>query len=1080
MPLNSAQKEAVEYLDGPLLVLAGPGTGKTQLLSSKVAYILENTDTNPENILCLTFTENGAKNMRDRLFSMIKGDAGKVNIHTYHAFGSTILAEYKNYAETFDRDLNAAIDTVTGHKIIKKIQENLDGNDILRGDKVSDILSTIANAKDARLTPNDLEKIAKDNLETTAKMLPELNAALENLVPRMKFDLGVEKVYGPMLETFAKYSSAEKIAGNIEKEANTYLYELNKIIENERLKEKPSISPLSKWKDRRFEKTKDGSFRLKNVIANKKLLSLANIMREYNKNLEKDGLYDFSDMIEEAIKILKTDDGFRLTLSERFQYILLDEFQDTNVSQAELIYLLTDYEKPNIMAVGDDDQAIFAFQGANASNLIDFQQHYNAKVITLTENYRSSQNILDFSHKIADKIDGSFAKNRGIEKILTAAKTFDKKELSRDEFLSADGEYYWVAEKIDALIKNGVNQKDIAIITPKHKYIAPLLPYLKSHKNINIAYEKRDNIFEEPKINEIIKLSRFVYELSLEKQPTFRMLEILSFPFWEIPPLEAIKACTNIHTDQKTTLEHLEKSENEKIKNAAAFIANLVQKSFEMPLELFLNYLVNESPYLKFYEKAESDFDNFELYEMLAVLREALKTHLKIEKPLLKDFIDFLDDYEAADQPLMNTSPYQDDENAVQILTAHKSKGLEFEYVFLVATDDRAWGKGKGNNSFLTLPPNLVEIRHTGITDDERLRLFFVAVTRAKSHLYITNSLSDFSDKTPGRLEYLGEYEDAETKDIISPYSDTKVHKHYEILDDAKKQTDLSLNWIEKYQKLDPDLTEILKDRVENYRMSASDLTTFIDIVYAGPQEFYKNKLLRLPSEPATPEIIFGNLIHATFERVTTKKISDEEAFEFFKTQAALQPVTPEGLKYLLERGEVALRASLKTFAEIIRKGNGRAEVNLSHEHLMLGDAPVLGVIDHININEAEKTLEVYDFKTGKYKEKKWDSDNTLYKYKLQLGFYKLLLNLSPTYSKYRVERAHILFVSPDPTDNEVYDKVYEHNEKDETELKTLIQAVYREITTLDFIEDPEIFLAPDSEKKLADIKKFVEKLLTK
>ena len=150
MQLNSAQKEAVEYLDGPLLVLAGPGTGKTQLLSSKVAYILENTDTNPENILCLTFTENGAQNMRDRLFSIIKEAASKVNIHTYHAFGSTILADYKNYAESYDRNLDSAIDTVTQFKIIKKIQENLSGNDILRGDKITDIISTIASAKEDR------------------------------------------------------------------------------------------------------------------------------------------------------------------------------------------------------------------------------------------------------------------------------------------------------------------------------------------------------------------------------------------------------------------------------------------------------------------------------------------------------------------------------------------------------------------------------------------------------------------------------------------------------------------------------------------------------------------------------------------------------------------------------------------------------------------------------------------------------------------------------------------------------------------------------------------------------------------
>ena len=1091
MQLNEAQKEAVEYLEGPLLVLAGPGTGKTQLLSSKVAYILENTDTNPENILCLTFTENGATNMRDRLFSTIKDAAGKVNIHTYHAFGSTILAEYKNYAENFDRNLDAAIDTVAQYKIIQKIQEGLSGNDILRGDKIADIISTIENAKDARLTPDDLEKIAEDNVETTAKMAAELDDCLKNLEKGMRFSPACEKVYKPLLEVFAKYTDEKPIAGNIYREANAYLFELSELIKKEAEKEKPSVSPLTKWKDQRFELDENGNYRLKNIIANKKLISLANIMRKYNKYLEDEGLYDFSDMIEEAIKALKSDNGFRLTLSERFQYILLDEFQDTNISQAELIRLLTDYESPSIMAVGDDDQAIFAFQGANASNLIDFQQHYDAKVITLTENYRSDQKILDFSKKIAEKIVGSFAKTRKIEKNLTSFNKFKSVEISRDEYLSADGEYYAVAEKISDLISAGVKQSDIAIITPKHKYIAPLLPYLKSHKNIHIAYEKRDNIFDDPRIAELLKLSRFVYELASEKQPTYLMLEILSFPFWQIPPLAAIKACTNIHADQKTTLEHLADSENEKIKQAAEFIAELVAKSYELPLELFLNEIIRSDNYINYYGNAnhgatdaasspalEDDYRAFSLYENLAVLRDNLRTHTKTEKPMLKDLVDFIDDYELAGAALLNTSPYQDASDAIQILTAHKSKGLEYEYVFLVATDDRAWGKGKGNNSFLTLPPNLAEIRHTGITDDERLRLLFVALTRAKSHLYISNSLTDFSGKKPGRLEYFAEYENPETGDIISPYLDAVVKKHYEDLDAAKRQTDLELNWLEAYQKLEPDLKAILKERVENYRMSASDLTSFIDIVYAGPQTFYQNKILRVPPEPSTKEIIFGNLIHSSFEQVTNKGLSDDEALEFFRTEAALQPVTPENLKYLLERGEAALKTSLKTFAPIIRDKSGRAEVNLSHEHLMLEDVPILGVIDHINIDEKNKTLEVYDFKTGRYKEKKWDSDNTLYKYKLQLGFYKLLLNLSPTFGKYKIEKAHILFVSPDPADEKVYDKVYEYNEKDEAELKSLIKSVYRQIHELTFIENPEIFLKTDNEKKLSDIKNFVAKLV--
>ena len=143
MGLNAKQKEAVEYLDGPLLVLAGPGTGKTQLLSEKVAYILKNTDTSPENILCMTFTETGAANMRERLKTIVGKEGAKVNISTYHAFGSEILAQYKNYSEDYDRRLDVAIDEVTQFKIVKEIQDSLNGRDILRGDAVKDIISAI-------------------------------------------------------------------------------------------------------------------------------------------------------------------------------------------------------------------------------------------------------------------------------------------------------------------------------------------------------------------------------------------------------------------------------------------------------------------------------------------------------------------------------------------------------------------------------------------------------------------------------------------------------------------------------------------------------------------------------------------------------------------------------------------------------------------------------------------------------------------------------------------------------------------------------------------------------------------------
>ena len=210
MGLNTKQKEAVEYLEGPLLVLAGPGTGKTQLLSSKVAYILKNTDTNPENILCMTFTESGAMNMRERLKKLVGSDGAKVNVATYHAFGSEILAQYKNYSEDYDRKLDAAIDEVTQFKIVKNIQENLDGKDILRGDPVKDIISVISSAKSAGLTDKDLAKIAKQNLEDSEVLSKAISPLLKNVVPR-KFRESYDRAYQPIYEILKDFEGVKHV-----------------------------------------------------------------------------------------------------------------------------------------------------------------------------------------------------------------------------------------------------------------------------------------------------------------------------------------------------------------------------------------------------------------------------------------------------------------------------------------------------------------------------------------------------------------------------------------------------------------------------------------------------------------------------------------------------------------------------------------------------------------------------------------------------------------------------------------------------------------------------------------------------
>ena len=265
MGLNEGQKRAVEYLDGPLHVLAGPGTGKTQLLSEKVAYILKNTDTNPENILCLTFTESGAKNMRERLKTIVGKDGMKVNIGTYHAFGQDVLAQYKNYADNYDRKLDSAIDEVMQYKIIKSLKDKLNGNDILRGDKVKDIISVISEAKSANLTAEDLLEIAGKNTEDSAVLSDVISPYLQEVVPR-KFKESFENAYQPIFKIIKDHETDKPILKNIERSISILARELKEAII--KAEEMESIAPLTKWRNDNFEKDSQGNYYLKDKIAN--------------------------------------------------------------------------------------------------------------------------------------------------------------------------------------------------------------------------------------------------------------------------------------------------------------------------------------------------------------------------------------------------------------------------------------------------------------------------------------------------------------------------------------------------------------------------------------------------------------------------------------------------------------------------------------------------------------------------------------------------------------------------------------------------------------------------------------------
>jgi hypothetical protein len=269
----------------------------------------------------------------------------------------------------------------------------------------------------------------------------------------------------------------------------------------------------------------------------------------------------------------------------------------------------------------------------------------------------------------------------------------------------------------------------------------------------------------------------------------------------------------------------------------------------------------------------------------------------------------------------------------------------------------------------------------------------------------------------------------------------------------------------------------IYKERIARWKMSASSLTSFIDIVYAGPVAFFESYILQAPREPETEALAYGDLVHKTFEQVTKSGLDNEQAIKYFLDELNKKELPVEVVQKIREKGPADLDVALNAFKDVLR--DGKAEVNLGSENISIDGVPVTGKIDHIVVDEKNKTIEVYDFKTGGYHKEKWQSHATLYKYMLQLEFYKLLLNNSLTYRKYKVTKAHILFVVPDK-DNEVYDKIYEYNNEDESEIRALIKATYAAVASLRFIDDRDVFVPANDSLTIKDIRNFIELVLAK
>jgi DNA helicase II / ATP-dependent DNA helicase PcrA len=1075
--LNQAQKEAVDNTEGPVLVIAGPGTGKTQLLTTRVAHILNTTDSLPENILCLTFSDAASLTMRQRLIQMIGQPAYGVTINTFHAFGNELLQSYPDYFSASSELIPT--DELFTDSLLRRIITGLTYDNPLKyaDNYIPDIRSFISDAKRALLSPDELRKIITDNQKFTISSSQAVNEALRSM---HRVDAKSVGLFENLRAQFTT-DRQDELPGGVIPLVNLFKESLSAGIAEVQLSGKSSA--LTKWKNSWLVKDETGNFIVDGERICNRLLAATDIYETYAKSLTESGRYDYDDMVLSAVSVLEHESALRYTLQEKYLYIMVDEFQDTNRLQLRLTELLTNNlvseGRPNIMVVGDDDQAIYAFQGAHYSHMQTFYQLYkDVRVITLSENYRSTPDILYLAGNIANQI------NNRLDKIgsVTAhsplhsatANTSLSPVVERVDAVSDIEQYSYVTHKIHGLIRSGVDPNQIVVLAPQHKYLESLVSFLHAD-NIPVRYEKRENILDSSIIKELVEMSKLVIALQQSDHSLVNSLWpiVLGFEFWGITTQQLWELSWQASDTNTPWVELMMVDPSFKI--IALYFIRLSQLCVSCPLETMLDYLIgsevldlNEPTvgdyscpmYEKYFGQQQLHGATTSFWDMLSdliIIRARLREYRSEDSSSLnlEDFIGFISDHLSSGIKILNTNPHQEAEHSINLMTAYKAKGQEFEVVFVLSCNDEVWGtRAKGARSHLSLPANLSFIHFDTSTDDERLRLLYVAITRAKRRLYLVSYSHDYGGKPTTPLKYLSESvgDTAEAISPLLPVSSQKIKATQAKL--ISPTTEMSAYWHQQHFAAlkSPTLAQLLLVRLQLFQLSPTHITQFIDVMHAGPETFLFHVLLKFPVAPH-PRAEYGSAIHEcllwihNYYAAHSKLPAVKLCLETFD-KMLMRKRLPSGEYALLRvRGHICLSAYLSQRGSTISKNNV-CEFNFRNQGVFIGDAHMSGKIDKLVIDPVNKTIVIVDYKTGPA-HVRWVRDVSLHRYKLQLYCYKLLVEGSRRFKGYRVTGSYLEFVEPDEAGN-ISELHLDFQDPELNRTKELIARIWKSIMSLE------------------------------
>ncbi len=930
--LNTKQREAVDAIEGPVMVIAGPGTGKTTILTLRIANILKKTDTSPDSILALTFTESGVHSMRQKLVEVIGPLAYKVNIHTFHSFCNELI---QTYPEEFPRivgSLSAGI--LDQIRILEEILER-EQFDILKPHGnlfyyVRPLLGAISDIKRENISVKDFERLIGEE----KKLFDEL--------PDKYHEKGVYK---------------GKLKGE-------------------------------------FEKIK------KRIDKNHELLSVYEL---YEKKLRERKLYDYDDMIVEVVATLSAKPEFLLILQEEFQYILADEHQDANNAQNRLLELLSSFhEEPNLFIVGDEKQAIYRFQGASLENFLFFKKKYpSARQIALEENYRSTQAILDTSHAL-------IVNNKSVlEPVpLVSKRVPPTKHIFFAELESLEQEVAYVAESIARLITEGIAPHEIALIYRDNRDAALLSEALRNQSVPHVVLSD-DDAFSDAYVRRLLWLVRAVENPNNSEL----IANVLHFDFLKLPHLEVWKVIRFAAKERRSIIDVIA---DKKLLEFAGIEGDAsLWKSFSKNFLTWGKLAKNESALSVFETIAhESGFVSYTLERSDAILKlekydavlgEIRRLQENHKNYALRDFILFLETLERYEVRIGSRQKPRF-ASAVQLMTAHRSKGLEFNHVFITGARDGHWGNKRSRDLF-KLPIYGERFLDGDDAEDER-RLFYVALTRARQGVTISYSILG-KDGKPGLPSMF--VEELDKKDIvIVPKS---------AIPDVKSISVAKSGPVQGEQTLDLRNQEYLCKVFLEEGLSVTALNNYLSC----PWRYFFTNLIRIPQ---TPEgyLLFGNAVHAALKELFDslrgeKEYTLEDVVSAFERNLLRQPLGEHEFRDLLNRGVKALTGYYKTYRETFFR-NTITEFNIAgiFIELMPGVNLLLkGRLDKLELLDESGRVNVVDYKTGKPKSRNEiigetkDSEGNI---KRQLDFYKLLLDQYEK-GKYTMVSGEIDFVEP-------------------------------------------------------------------